>query len=217
LKRCIWRRSESDSRAERTVAPPPGVTEQRPLIAVRRLVVGVGSPGRYAGRSRAGFDELCRGNKALGQIEQHRAEVSAIANQIHRSAARCEQEGEWCHVALGRVAAGTGKDEVVATVVSRLSAARSHMVERHDGGGEANTAIRADRTMLSEQPGSRLDICGSAGRMRRQLRDGLGRTTATASSAPGLPRARRRQRGWIMARSGRASTAGRRFPADPIG
>ena len=156
---------------------------------------------RRVRRSRCWFDgRIGRGHECASEVEQHRAQVSAISYEIDGSAARREQKSERSHVALGRITAGTGENEIVAPVVRGETAAGRDMVERHDRSGEADSAVGADRAMLREQPGTGFHIGRSAGRMRRQLGDGLGGTTFSASPTPRLARPWRRG-GWFMRRS----------------
>jgi hypothetical protein len=108
--------------------------------------------------------------------------MRAVLDEVDGANARAEQEGERRLVSFDHVAAGARQYEVVAAVVRRLAASRCDMVERHDGRGELHSAIRADRTMLGQEPSPRLDVGVSAGRMRRQLDSGAGGATATAAA-----------------------------------
>jgi hypothetical protein len=55
-------------------------------------------------------------------------------------------------VSLGRVTVSAGQNQVVRTVVGRLTPARPHMVESDGFIARLGAAIRAHGTMLSEQP-----------------------------------------------------------------
>jgi hypothetical protein len=94
--------------------------------------------------------------------------VSTVAQQIVGADARAEQE---CHrrlIALGRVAARAGKNEVVAPIECGLSSARRDVIERHHRIGKADAAVGADGTVLREQPHPSFQVGGPARRMRRQ-------------------------------------------------
>jgi hypothetical protein len=109
--------------------------------------------------------------------------MRAVANEIDGARAGSEQKGERRLITLHHVAARTGEDEVVATVVRRLPSPRRDVVECHHGSGEPHPTIGAHRSVLRQQPCARFDVGVAARRMRRQLDSSAGRSAASATTA----------------------------------
>lgn len=152
---------------------------------VGRLAVEI-DQGRPVDRRRVGGRRCrlrTRGHERSCQLDEHGAQVRAIANEIDGARAGSEQKGERRLIALYHVAAGTGEDEVVAPIVCRLSTPRRDVVESHHGGGETHAAIGAYWSVLRQQPCARFDVGVAARRMRRQLDSSAGRSGAPATTA----------------------------------
>jgi hypothetical protein len=167
-------------------------------VAVGRLAVVVGDSEGLAGRPltispvctvRLGVRMMFLWHQRSCEIEQAGAQVRAVAEEVAGTTADGEQIRERREVALGLVAAATGEDEVITPVVSGLTAARRNVVERHHLRGEFTPAVGADRTVLFEQPCTRVGVGGATGRMRRQLE--RRRATSAAAAAAGAPANRR--------------------------
>lgn len=137
--------------------------------AIRRLAVEIDESRPIDCRAVDGRQRLLRAgrNERTRQVHEHRAQMRSVPHEIHGADSRAEQEGERRLIALHHVAAGTGEDEVVATIVRRLPSSRRDVIERHDRRREADAAVRADGTVLGQQPSARLDICVAARWMRR--------------------------------------------------
>ena len=128
-----------------------------------------------------------------GELDQHRAQMRAVAEEVRRAAAAGEQKCDRREISLCRITQLAGKDEIVAPIVGCLAAAGRHMVERHRRFGESLAAVGADRTMSSQEPASCFRIGDTAGRMRGQLDRAVRYTTLRAllssSRAPASMRA----------------------------
>jgi hypothetical protein len=117
------------------------------LIAVRR----------FLGRERA------------RELDEHRAQMRAVAEEVHRAAASGEQKRDRREISFGRVAHLAREDEIVAPIVGGLAAPRGNVVERHRRGREAITAVRADGAMLLEEPSPGLGVGDASRGMRGEL------------------------------------------------
>src|SRR3954451_1373325 len=95
--------------------------------------------------------------------------------------ALAKQEGKDRHVCLGPIALLTCEHEVVAPVISTLASARRDVIEGDGGGGDAETAVGADRTVSIDEPSFGLGVGRATGRARRQLR--IAPATATGTPA----------------------------------
>lgn len=103
------------------------------------------------------------------QIEQPRAEMRAVLEQIRGATPHAQEKRERRLVPLQRVAGTAGEDEVVAPVVGGLTASRRHMVERHHPRVKHEAAVRAVRPIVREQPRSRRDLCVAGRWMRGEI------------------------------------------------
>ena len=147
------------SRYRRAVSPLSSVRIRRVLVAIL-----IFDRRRRERRDRRG------GDQGPGEVDQHRAQMSAIAQQRCSTTPPREQERNGRHVALRRVALGTCQHEVVAAVVRRLASTRRDVIQRHHRRLELPLAVRADRPMLGQQPSSRLCVGRSVRRMRGETR-----------------------------------------------
>jgi len=109
------------------------------------------------------------GSQRGRELDQHRAEVCAVAQEMSGAAASSEQKRDRREISLGRVAGLAREDEIVAPIVGGLAAPRGNVVERHCRGREALTAVGADGPMSLEEPPPSLGVGDASGRMRRQL------------------------------------------------
>lgn len=100
--------------------------------------------------------------------------MRAVAEEVRRTAASGEQKRDRREISFGRVAGLACKDEIIAPIVGGLAAPRGNVVERHRRGREAITAVRADRTMLLEEPSPGLGVgdasCGMRGELQGAMR-----------------------------------------------
>ena len=134
-----------------------------PLIAIRRVVVGV-----FVRRGAGERGERRRRHQRSREVDEHGTQMATVPEQRHRSAPSCEQKRNRRHVALRGVAFRTRQHEVVATVVRRLAAPRRDMVERHLRRLELTLAVGTDRPVLGEKPPASLRIGRPVGGVRRE-------------------------------------------------
>ncbi len=99
------------------------------------------------------------------EVEQSWAQVRAVAEEIDGASAHGEKVGERREVTLRFVARSTGKNEVVASIVGGLATPWRNVIERHDVGRELARAVRADRSVLLEQPHACIRVRGATGRV----------------------------------------------------
>jgi hypothetical protein len=71
----------------------------------------------------AGADDFRR--ERAGEVDEHRAQVRAVAQQVVSADACAEEESHRRLVAFGCVAARTRKDKVVASIEGRLPLSRA--------------------------------------------------------------------------------------------
>lgn len=95
--------------------------------------------------------------------------MRSVAQKVRRAAPSGEQKRDRREISFGRVARLAGKDEIVAPIVGGLAAPRGNVVERHRRGREAIAAIRADRTVLLEEPSPGLGVGDASRGMRGEL------------------------------------------------
>src|SRR5437870_2116682 len=86
------------------------------------------------------------------EIDEHRAEVRAVAEEVGGTAATGEQKSDRREISFGRVAGFACENEIVAPIVRRLPASWRHVIECHRGLRESLAAVRAHRAMLVEEP-----------------------------------------------------------------
>lgn len=111
-----------------------------------------------------------------GELDEHGAQMRAIAKQIRGAAPSCEQKSDRREISLRRITDLAGKDEIVAPIISRLASPGRHVVECHRRFGESLTAVGADWTMSSEKPASSFCIGDAASGVRGQLERPVRRT-----------------------------------------
>ena len=143
-----------------------------PVAIRRRSVVVARSPAdtaRLAGGGIGSRWSVGLADERTGKIEQPRAQMRAVPEQIRRAAPHRQEKRERRLVALQRVAGPAGEDEVVAAVVRGLTAPRCNMVERHHPRLKLEPAVRAARAIVLQQPRARGDSSVAGGRMRGQL------------------------------------------------
>ena len=136
--------------------------------------VALVSVGRFLWRQRA------------RKLDQHRAQMRAVAEQVRRAATAREQERNRREISFGRVAGLAGEDEIVAPIIGGLAAPRSHVVEGHRRRGKALAAVGADRTMLFEKPSPSLGVGDASRRMRGELERAV-RCAAFGALLPASP------------------------------
>jgi hypothetical protein len=74
----------------------------------------------------------------------------SVVQQEDPTRSPLHQESDQRGVGLGRVAVSAGQNQVVGTVIGRLTPARPDMVEGDGFVARLGAAIRAHRTMLGE-------------------------------------------------------------------
>ena len=129
------------------------------------------------------------GCERAGEVDEHGAQVGTVAQEVRRAAPAGEQKRDRREISLRRVTGLAGKDEVVAPIVGRLTAAGRHVVERHRGFREPLTAVGTDRTVLLEEPSPRFGVgdasCGVRGELDGAVRcAALGALLSASRAAP---------------------------------
>lgn len=124
-----------------------------PQPATRSVAVGVVRVGESC-RECGGFGA----RDLLRQIEEHRAQMFPVTEQIFGSSGAREEEGKNMLVRFLDVAGGAGEDEVVAAIVGALAFARRHVVEGDSLGADATPAVGAHRPVPPEQPLARVGV-----------------------------------------------------------
>jgi hypothetical protein len=97
-----------------------------------------------------------------GELDEHWAEVAAIAQQIRGAAPTREEKSDRREISLRRVTELACEDEIVAPIVGRLAAPGSDMIECHCRFGESLTAVGAYGPMLLEKPSPRFGVSDSS-------------------------------------------------------
>ena len=115
-----------------------------------------------------------------GELDQHRTQMRAVAEEVRRAAAAGEQKCNRREISLGRVAGLAREDEIVAPIVCGLAAPRGNVVESHCRGSETLTTVGADRTVLLEEPSPCLGVGDASGGMRGELEWPVGSATLRA-------------------------------------
>jgi hypothetical protein len=105
------------------------------------------------------------GRERARELDEHRTQMTAIPQQIRGAAPAGEQKSDRREISFGRITELACEYEIVAPIVCRLPASRCHMVERHRCFGEPLTAVRADGTMLLEEPSPSLGVSYASRRM----------------------------------------------------
>ncbi len=122
---------------------------------------GRGISGRPCTRAGAHCDAGARlaillEDRSLGRLPrdvlQRLGQVVAIVEQEDPATALGQEERHERRVSLGCIAFTACEYEVVGTVVGRLAAPRTHMIEGNEFGRGLDAAVRAHRTMLREKP-----------------------------------------------------------------
>lgn len=121
-------------------------------VAVR--IIRIGEP-RYPGNRIGPGDFTC-------EVDEHGAQVAAVAEQTRRAGTPRKQESEDVLVGFLDIARRAGEHEVVAAIVRGLSAARGHVVERDRSDRNLPLAVRTDRPVPVQQPLACLVICVAA-------------------------------------------------------
>ena len=109
------------------------------------------------------------GREGAREVDEHRAQVRAVAQQVRRAAPAGEQKCDRREISFGRITDLAGKDEIVAPIVGGLAAAGSYVVERHRGFREPLTAVGTDGTMLLKEPSPRFGVGDASRRVRGEL------------------------------------------------
>jgi hypothetical protein len=121
-----------------------------------------------------------------GELDQHRAEMRAVAEEVRRAAAAGQQKSNRREISLGRVAGLAREEEIVAPIVGGLAAPRGNVVECHGRGSEALATVGADRTVPLEEPSPCLGVGDASRGMRGKLEWPVGSAPLRAllSSSP---------------------------------
>ena len=136
------------------------------LVLIRRLVVVEDQIRK--GVVLDGAKQLF-GCERARELDEHRAQVRAVAQQVSRPAPARKQKRRRREIAFGGVTTLTGEHEIIASIVRSLSASRRHVIEGHAPGREAIAAVCADGAVLLQQPGACVRVGGATGWVRGQL------------------------------------------------
>lgn len=115
-----------------------------------------------------------------GELDQHRAQMRAVAEEVRRAAAAGEQKCDRREISLGRVAGLAREDEIVAPIVCGLAAPRGNVIESHCRGSETLTTVGADGTVPLEEPSPCLGVGDASRGMRGELEWPVGSATLRA-------------------------------------